>query len=269
MPVPVVLTAHDYALVCQLRTLYRPAGGRCSGPGPRCVPCGARSYGWARSSLMAPATSVGRRRLHPAAVITLSAHVADTLRPFVDEPIDVCGGLLPHIEPADVVGLPSEPFALFAGDPGAHKGFDVLVKAWRTLEIPLVVATTRAKPDGVLAMSLDRRQMPTAWARAAVAVVPSVWDEPFGMVAMEALAAGTPVVASRVGALPEIVRDGVDGVLVPPGDADALAAGVRTVLADRVRFAEAARDGARRFAADDVVRRLDAVYQRVLQAAVR
>jgi glycosyltransferase involved in cell wall biosynthesis len=108
--------------------------------------------------------------------------------------------------------------------------------------------------------------MPTAWRRATLAVVPSLWPEPFGMVAMEALAAGTPVVASRVGGLPEIVRDGVDGVLVGPGDPAALAATVRELLEDDARreaMAASARSGASRFAPAVVAEAVDAVYESV------
>lgn len=65
--------------------------------------------------------------------------------------------------------------------------------------------------------------MPDLHARAAVCAVPSVWEEPFGLVAVEALAAGRPVVASRTGGLARIVADGETGLLVPPGDAGALA----------------------------------------------
>lgn len=70
-----------------------------------------------------------------------------------------------------------------------------------------------------------------ALARADVALVPSR-VEPFGNTAVEAMLAGRPVVASRTQGLAEVVRDGVDGHLVAPGDAGALAAAVREVVAD-------------------------------------
>src|SRR5207253_10001643 len=63
-----------------------------------------------------------------------------------------------------------------------------------------------------------------------VLVLPS-YAEPFGTVVAEAMAAGTPVVATTVGGLPEVVTDGADGVLVPPGRPDALADGVLRALA--------------------------------------
>jgi len=271
--VPVVLTAHDYALICQLHTLFSRDGSACDGPGS-CVSCGSASYGWVRSAFLAPGTAVGRRLWHLDAVVTLSAFVADTIRPFVSAPVHPCGGLLPPAPPpTEVPGLPDEPFALFAGDPGAHKGLDALLSAWRGA--PLVVASTKpvAARPGVTVVHLDRRQMASAWRRAAVAVVPSVWPEPFGMVAMEALAAGTPVVATAVGALPEIVRDGIDGVLVAPGDVRALVDAAGSLLADeprRRRMGDAAIAGSDRFSADAVVERIDAVYQQVVvPAAVR
>ena len=83
-----------------------------------------------------------------------------------------------------------------------------------------------------------------------VLVLPS-YAEPFGTVLAEAMAAGTPVVATTVGGLPEVVTDGVDGVLVPPGRPDALAAGV-AARAGRTATSSAPRAAvsARRFDAD-------------------
>jgi glycosyltransferase involved in cell wall biosynthesis len=55
-----------------------------------------------------------------------------------------------------------------------------------------------------------------------VAVVPSIWNEPFGLVAVEACAHSVPVVASRMGGLPEIIQDSLNGLLCSPGDPDSL-----------------------------------------------
>lgn len=65
-----------------------------------------------------------------------------------------------------------------------------------------------------------------------VAVTPSVWAEAFGLASLEAMAYGVPVVASRVGGLPEIVRDGETGLLVPPRDENALVVALRRLLRD-------------------------------------
>jgi glycosyltransferase involved in cell wall biosynthesis len=80
--------------------------------------------------------------------------------------------------------------------------------------------------------------------RADILIVPSRWNEPFGLVAVEAMARQLPVVASAVGGLTEILTDGVDGMLVPPGDEHALASALRQLIARpdlRERLGRAAR----------------------------
>jgi glycosyltransferase involved in cell wall biosynthesis len=82
-----------------------------------------------------------------------------------------------------------------------------------------------------------------------VLVLPS-YEEPFGTVLAEAMAVGTPVVATRVGGLAEVVEDGVSGRLVPPGDPGRLAAAVLEVLRHRDRMGAAARERSKRFLAE-------------------
>jgi glycosyltransferase involved in cell wall biosynthesis len=89
-----------------------------------------------------------------------------------------------------------------------------------------------------------------------VLVAPS-HQEPFGTVLAEAMAVGTPVVATRVGGLAEVVQDGVTGRLVEPGDPVALAAAVSEVLARRGEMGAAARAHARRFGADAYADRVE------------
>ena len=72
--------------------------------------------------------------------------------------------------------------------------------------------------------AVPRRRLWRRLARALVVIVPSRWDEPFGLAAAEAQAAGTPVVGYRAGGLAEVVADGSTGFLVEPGDVDAAAA---------------------------------------------
>jgi glycosyltransferase involved in cell wall biosynthesis len=91
-----------------------------------------------------------------------------------------------------------------------------------------------------------------------VLVLPS-YEEPFGTVLAEAMAVGTPVVATEVDGLPEVVEDGVTGRLVPPGRPDALAEAVLEVLAQGDRMGAAAREHARRFHVEDYVTRVEAL----------
>jgi glycosyltransferase involved in cell wall biosynthesis len=91
-----------------------------------------------------------------------------------------------------------------------------------------------------------------------VLVLPS-YQEPFGTVLAEAMAVGTPVVATNVDGLPEVVRDGVSGRLVEPGRPEQLAAAVLEVIAHRREMGEAARQDARRFYVDDYVERVESL----------
>ncbi|HWH93534.1 MAG TPA: glycosyltransferase family 4 protein [Baekduia sp.] len=96
-----------------------------------------------------------------------------------------------------------------------------------------------------------------------VLVLPSR-QEPFGTVVAEAMAAGTPVVATRVDGLPELVVDGVTGALVEPGDTAALAVAVLDVLERRAEMGAAARERAARFGADAYADRVEDLLLQLL-----
>src|SRR6266567_3891716 len=112
---------------------------------------------------------------------------------------------------------------LFIGRLDRQKGFDLLIEAARTLEdvldIRIVGASVISKSEGPAVSAnvsllgwLDRRQIETYLEAADLVVIPSRW-EAFGLVALEAMRAAKPILAFRSGALPEIVVDGVTGVL--------------------------------------------------------
>jgi glycosyltransferase involved in cell wall biosynthesis len=167
---------------------------------------------------------------------------------------------------------PNHPLRVgFAGQWIARKGVDVLLQAWRALAPTLPncelciaggpavwknfagVSGAQELAQRIQALerdqllhcvgALSRSAMPEFWGSLDVAVVPSHY-EPFGLVALEALACGVPVIAADVGGLKEIVAEGECGLLVPPGDAAALARALRLLLTDkalRLRLASGAR----------------------------
>jgi glycogen synthase len=105
------------------------------------------------------------------------------------------------------------------------------------------------------------------YSHASLFVCPSVY-EPFGLINLEAMACGTPVVATRVGGIPEVVLDGETGQLVPPRDPAALADAVRRLLADPGRAAEFGAAGRRRvearFSWDRIAERTLEVYREAI-----
>ncbi|TBR20502.1 glycosyltransferase [bacterium] len=143
----------------------------------------------------------------------------------------------PALAPA---GLPRR-FALCASRRADHKGLDVMVFAWsllasRGVRIPLVLAghdhsrgalTRFARRLGVADLLTDLGRLPhrrlLSVMRAAEFLVLPSREEGFGLAACEAMALGTPVLASRVGGVPELVRHGRDGLLVAPKDPVSLA----------------------------------------------
>jgi phosphatidyl-myo-inositol alpha-mannosyltransferase len=127
--------------------------------------------------------------------------------------------------------------------------------------VELLAPDVRARVDLVDTVAHD--ELPGFHAGADVFVSPALGQESFGMVLVEAMAAGVPVVASDIPGYREVVRDGRDGLLVPPGDADALAAAVLRILGDRSlarRLSTAGRERAERYRWERVVPEIEQAY---------
>jgi starch synthase len=167
----------------------------------------------------------------------------DTSEYVADPAVDV---LLAHgIDPA-------RPYVIFVGRITRQKGMPVLLRAAATLEEAAQLVICAGQPDTPellaevtdLVAGLDRvvwiprmlakREVIQLLTHAAVFACPSLY-EPLGIVNLEAMACGTAVVASRTGGIPEVVIDGVTGLLVPPDDEEALAAALNELIGDPAR----------------------------------
>jgi len=182
------------------------------------------------------------------------------------------GGVPAPREPSDRLRL------AFVGQAVERKGLPVLLRAFEALrdhDVPVELTVVGANPDEVGPMLLDERGV-TVLGRvddaekqrvletADVLCAPSLGGESFGMVLTEAFAAGTPVVASDIAGYRDVVRDGVDGLLVPRGDATALAETLRDLWhapARRVELGRAAAQRAERFAWPHVAREVLYAYE--------
>lgn len=118
----------------------------------------------------------------------------------------------------------------------------VLSQSLKTLDLEGPVREYRARllrevdrlqlRDRVIMASFDYHSIVDGYFESDVVVYPSTFEEPYGLAALEGMAARRPVVASRIGGLPEVIEDGVTGVLVPPRDERALVKAVESIVCD-------------------------------------
>jgi phosphatidyl-myo-inositol alpha-mannosyltransferase len=237
--------------------------------------------------LAAPILRRVARRLAVRIAVSRRAEAFERARiggTFEVVPNGVDVGRFGSAEPAD---LPEGRRLLFVGRLDVRKGFPVAVQAFATLaasggrDLRLIVAGDGPERDavGMLAPEVRSRvtllgtvpnaELPTVAAACDLYLGSATGGESFGVVLIEAMAAGLPVVASDTPGYDEVVHDGVDGLLVPPSDPAALAAAAGRVLDDpalAARLAAAGRDRAKDFDWPGVVDRIEALYERALQA---
>ncbi len=255
--VPVIHYLHNYKFACPTGFMYAHGKSYRSGLNGNFLPA-IRDGIWhdsrLKTAVMAAAITHARRMnvftkvtrwvaiSHAQKKICVEMGIPeeniDVVYHFMDEPVNP---LMP---------IPQNGHALFIGRLSPEKGVDRLIDAWKHLgsERRLVIAGDGpefpALKQKIERMGLDnikmlgfvpKEQHQELWQSSAFSIVPSVWEEPFGMVVLESWAQGRPVVAHDIGALPEIIRDGVTGFLANPKNAEDLAAKIESAFSSSTR----------------------------------
>jgi glycosyltransferase involved in cell wall biosynthesis len=239
-PVPVVLLVTDYKCVCPLGTKLLPGGTLCTRPaGVACLSAGCVGpLHWLRDR---PRYALLRRSLDSA---TLVVACSEAVRRAL-----AADGIAAQV--VDLTAPPparsyrrapaGEPTFLFVGRLDVEKGVPLLLRAFAGVRAVVPGARLRVVGRGPLAPELarlthelaldaavtflgwqDPPQVEAELARAWALVAPSLWAEPFGLVALEAVLRGVPVVASASGGFATTVEHGRSGLLFPNGDEGAL-----------------------------------------------
>lgn len=271
-----VLTLHDYWLLCPRGQMWHRDGTVTRAAAPeRCADCLRPTFGGWIPDGAAGERVVAQLLAHARGILEVpDALVVPSARATL--PFEALG--VPHrrfqvvengVDTQALRGLPppgddpTTPLRIgYLGTLIPSKGLDVLVRALQRLSPGAAELHVHGNvvpyhgDDGYLTRTwmglrpFDRlhyhgpyrtADLPQILAGIDVLAAPALWEEAFGLTVREALAAGRPVVASRIGGLQDALTDGEHGWLVPPGDVDALAAVLGRLAADRAELARAAR----------------------------
>ena len=251
-------------------------------------------HSWSSSDRMYRLVSpVGRRivrrlavkvAVSPAAQVYAAEALGIPIGGFRVVPNGVDVARFANAAPLEDLRDPERPLVLFVGRLEPRKGLDVLVRAFLRVRAAkprarLCVVGDGAqrvrcqqmipssiRHDALFVGHVDEAEKPRYFASADLFVAPNVGGESFGIVLLEAMAAGVPIVASDIPGFRTVMRDGQHGRFVPPGDAAALADAIQTLLSNGKLRQAMSSEGRRRAAEYDwpeVADRLEKLYRSV------
>jgi glycosyltransferase involved in cell wall biosynthesis len=251
---PLVISAHGYTACTSGVYYFRPGEECVRGHGPGCIPnlafrgCAHTHY---------PKTLPVKYRSATRGLAALRvAELAVSYSSSVDRHLAANGiarrivvPYFPTMAPRPAAEGDAGRRVVFAGRIVRPKGVDVLIRAARDVDAEFVICGDGRQLEDMRGLAdelgvkervcfrgwLDAEVLAEELAKASIVVVPSLWPEPFGLVGIEALAAGRPAVASSTGGIVDWLEDGVSGLCVPPGDAARLADALNELLDDPER----------------------------------
>lgn len=260
-----IVTVQDHRLFCPGPGRTLPDGARCGRP-MSVEACAACLPDAAYRARMIAVTAARREATRGARITVLSQYMADEL---AQAGLRGARVLPPWVELGPPRVDPGEGF-LLAGRLVAHKGADLGWQAWRQSGVasPLRVAGAGRLADSLEGAQrlgwLDREALRGELRRARALLFPARWQEPFGLVGLEALAQGTPVIAMETGGLGDWAGEGARRV--GPGDVGAMAAEMRALEADpalALALGERGRQAAARFDRESILARWEALLAEV------
>lgn len=281
---PVVISAHGYTACTSTMYYFRPGQECTRAHGPGCVPnLIVRGCAHTLDPRSLPSdyrqTSRQVKALHDADLTISYSSAIDRHLSANDVTPRTVVPLFSTLAPTTGSGHADRRRVVFAGRVVAPKGVAVLIRAARDVDAEFVICGDGWQLESMRKLAerlgVQERVRFAGWlapgelaselAQASVVAVPSLWPEPFGLVGIEAHAAGRPVVASATGGVRDWLQDGISGLCVKPGDPKALAGALNELLADPDRQRRMGEAGRRlvgeRFTAEHHVAALAEAYQ--------
>jgi glycosyltransferase involved in cell wall biosynthesis len=283
--VPVVQAIRNYRIVCPSANLFRS--------GSVCTKCVGTTFKFSgvrhacyRESFSGTATvasmssihrMIGTWRTKVSAFLAISNYVKDVL--VSDGLSEDLITVKPNFVETDGVSSPlcavNRKFILYVGRLSKEKGLDMLLEAYARsgVEVPLkLVGEGEVGLNQIEGVEvLGRKSLAEVYSlmsEAYCVVMPGRWPEPFGRVAIESFAAGTPVIATGLGGVAEIVEHGVNGFLVPPGDATRFGDCIRQLICNpqmvEVLAAGATASFRKKYSPDKNYEHLIDVYEKII-----
>jgi glycosyltransferase involved in cell wall biosynthesis len=291
--VPVVQTLHNFRLVCVNALLFRDGkpcedclGGRIPWRG-----VARRCYRNSRAASAAVAAMISTHHLLGTWRNAVDAYIAlseFSRRKLIEGglPADKIAVKPNFVYPDPCAGAGEGGYAIYVGRLSAEKGLDALLRAWRSISEAVPLKIVGVGPLAPAVREAAAQNAAIEWLQgvshervydligaAACLILPSQCYENAPCVVVEAFAKGTPVIASRLGAMADIVEDGCNGLHVVPGEPEDLAAKVRALFSDSLalkRMRRSARETFdRKFTADANHESLMVIYARAMDAFPR
>jgi glycosyltransferase involved in cell wall biosynthesis len=282
--IPVILTLHDSKPVCPVHTRMRD--------GQLCSLCQAGDFHNVLTYRCADGSLAQSATLYMEAVIQRWLGSYEKVDRFLAPSRFMREAVLPRFSPdrvnllyngVDVTSISASDqdkgYVLYCGRLAPGKGAETLLRAHEAAECkwPLVIAGSGPLSDSLKSQftrnvrfvgQLSGKTLRTTLADASVVVVPSEWCENCPMSVLEAMAYGKPVVATRIGGIPELVDDQVTGFLFEPGNADELRTQLDCLMGDAPRRAQMGTAGRARVEREFSLEKHNAALMAVYQSLV-
>ncbi|MBC7129416.1 MAG: glycosyltransferase family 4 protein [Thermoplasmatales archaeon] len=263
---PIVFTAHDYSILCPKANLLRSDDTICK---KKLLPCSVY-------------TIINRALLDNKIDVVISPSEF-LIGKFKENGLFKKAKLISLPNPIKLNKRRSPPKfydklrILYVGELSKSKGLHVLIKAFKKISNATLHIYGKGKDENYFKKMAKNNEdmifhgyangfeeLKEAYERANVTVVPSIWYEVFGMIIIESFVCSTPVVASRIGGIPELVRDGYNGFLFEPGNVDELADILNEISGNpRIlrKLEKGARESSKKYDIKEHINKLEEIYR--------